>query len=156
MTPASRRRRRGHLLAVVVLAAWCAAEPSAIARKDAADVHPERISHREHAKQPQPPAPPVKQAPVNVHLAPAGTIALPGRGLSLAWAPDGTRLAVGGHFRDKLTRLRYDTRIADVSAGALMKSFACHWFWSVSQAWVDHPDYGPLLADGGGDHAVKV
>ena len=93
---------------------------------------------------------------MNVHLAPAGTIALPGRGLSLAWSPDGTRLAVGGHFRDKATRLRYDTRIADVASGKLVKSFACHWFWAVSQAWVQHPDYGALLADGGGDHAVKV
>ena len=61
-----------------------------------------------------------------MHLVPSLTIALPGRGLSVAWSPDGTRLAVGGHFRDKETRLRYDTRVADVAAGALVKSFACH------------------------------
>ena len=155
MTPASRPGGRARLLAVVALLAWCSAERLAHARADDG-VRPERVSHREHAKQPKPPAPSVKQTPVNVHLAPASTIALPGRGLSLAWSPDGTRLAVGGHFRDKATRLRYDTRIADVASGRLVKSFACHWFWAVSQAWVQHPDYGALLADGGGDHAVKV
>jgi WD40 repeat protein len=90
------------------------------------------------------------------HLEAAGTIALPGRGLSLAWSPDGTRIAVGGHFRERATRLRYDTRIADVARRTIVKSFACHWFWAVSQAWFDHPDYGELLADGGGDHAVKI
>ena len=94
--------------------------------------------------------------PTNVLLESAGSIALPGRGLSLAWSPDGTRIAVGGHFRDKVTRLRYDTRVADVAAGVLLKSFACHYFWAVSNAWIESPDYGPLLADGGGDHAVKV
>jgi hypothetical protein len=77
-----------------------------------------------------------------VLLEPAGAIALPGRGLSLAWSPDGRRIAVGGHFRDKVTRLRYDTRIADVDAGVLVKSFACHWFWVVSNAWADTPTTG--------------
>jgi WD40 repeat protein len=155
MMPASRSGRRGRLLAIVALVAWCSAERPAHARADDG-VRPERVSHREHAKQPKPPAQPVKQTPVNVHLAPAGAIALPGRGLSLAWSPDGTRLAVGGHFRDKATRLRYDTRIANVASRTLVKSCACHWFWAVSQAWIQHPDYGALLADGGGDHAVKV
>jgi WD40 repeat protein len=95
-------------------------------------------------------------APTNALLESAGSIALPGRGLGLAWSPDGTRIAVGGHFRDKLTRLRYDTRVADVAAGVLLKSFACHYFWAVSNAWIDSPDYGPLVADAGGDHTVKV
>src|SRR5262249_11181879 len=94
--------------------------------------------------------------PTNRLLESAGAIALPGRGLSLTWSPDGGRIAVGGHFRDKVTRLRYDTRIADVEAGRLVKSFACHWYWAVSSAWVESPYYGQLLADGGGDHAVKV
>jgi hypothetical protein len=137
--------RRALLVAVVALAASLATDDG---------VKGERVSHRQHAM--QPPAPPPAKTRTNVHLAPAGTIALPGHGLSLAWSPDGARLAVGGHFRDKATRLRYDTRIADVAAGRLVKSFACHWFWSVSQAWVVHPNYGPVLADGGGDHAVNV
>jgi len=94
--------------------------------------------------------------PTNRFFKSAGAIALPGRGLSLTWSPDGGRIAVGGHFRDKVTRLRYDTRIADVDAGRLVKSFACHWYWAVSSAWVESPYYGQLLADGGGDHAVKV
>jgi hypothetical protein len=132
--------RRALLVAVVALAASLATDDG---------VKGERVSHRQHAM--QPPAPPPAKTRTNVHLAPAGTIALPGHGLSLAWSPDGARLAVGGHFRDKATRLRYDTRIADVAAGRLVKSFACHWFWSVSQAWVVHPNYGPVLADGGGD-----
>jgi WD40 repeat protein len=119
-----------------------------------ADARGDGISRREPRRTP-PPTPAVEE-PANVHLEPAGTIALPGRGQSLAWAPDGRRLAVGGHFREKATRLRYDTRIADTETGSLVKSFACHWYWAVSQAWVDHPDYGELLADGGGDHAVKV
>jgi len=97
-----------------------------------------------------------EDAPTNVLLESAGAIALPGRGLSLSWSPDGRRIAVGGHFRDKVTRLRYDTRVADVAARVLIKSFACHYFWAVSNAWIDSPDYGPLLADGGGYHAVKV
>lgn len=119
-----------------------------------ADTRGDRVSHRERARQLLPP-PPV-EPPTNEQLAPAGVIPLPGRGQSLAWAPDGRRLAVGGHFRDKATRLRYDTRVANVATGALEKSFACHWYWAVSQAWIDHPDYGELLADGGGDHTVKI
>src|SRR5262249_41816 len=58
--------------------------------------------------------------PTNRFFKSAGAIALPGRGLSLTWSPDGSRIAVGGHFRDKVTRLRYDTRIADVDAGRLV------------------------------------
>jgi WD40 repeat protein len=135
------------LAGLVMVTLACAAMPS-LAR-----AHGDRVSRRERnaASQPEPPA-----APTNVHLAPAGVIALPGRGQSLAWSPDGRRIAVGGHFREKATRLRYDTRIANVATGVLEKSFACHWYWAVAQAWVDHPDYGELLADGGGDHAVKV
>src|SRR5262249_61888509 len=77
--------------------------------------------------------------PTNRFFKSAGAIALPGRGLSLTWSPDGGRIAVGGHFRDKMTRLRYDTRIADVDAGRLVKSFACHWDWVVSSPWVERP-----------------
>jgi len=168
LEPTPRFGGRARLLGITVLAALCATEHRGLARTEDG-VHRTRVSHRARAHQPDAPPPPPATPPddppatpppedprTNVHLVPSGTIALPGRGLSVAWSPDGTRLAVGGHFRDKETRLRYDTRVADVAARALVKSFACHWFWAVSQAWVDHPDYGPLLADGGGDHAVKV
>jgi WD40 repeat protein len=92
----------------------------------------------------------------NVHFAPAGEVAIPGRGLTLSWSPDGSSIAVGGRFRDKLTRLRYDTRVLDVASQSLVKSFACHYFWVVATAWVDNPFLGEVIADGGGDHAVKV
>src|SRR5262249_18084807 len=94
--------------------------------------------------------------PANVWLRPATTIALPGRGLAVSWAPDGAALAVGGHFRDKTTGLRYDTRVADVATGTLRRSFACHYYWVVATAWSDNPCVGAVVADGGGDHAVKV
>lgn len=141
------RPRAPALMRLVSLGVLCTMPTLAHARGD-------RVSHRAHAR--QAPPPPVVGPATNVLLAPAGVIALPGRGQSLAWAPDGRRLAVGGHFRDKETRLRYDTRVANVASGVLEKSFACHFYWAVSQAWVDHPDYGELLADGGGDHAVKI
>lgn len=60
-------------------------------------------------------------------LEPAGTIVLPGRGLALAWSPDGTKIAAGGHFRDSATGLRYDLRIVDVAVRRLAKSYACHY-----------------------------
>ncbi len=149
MTLVIARRCEGALAALVLLAVAMA--PMTV------EARGDRVSHRQRAtREPTaPPVPPTEPA-TNVHLAPAGAIALPGRGQSLAWSPDGRRIAVGGHFREKSTRLRYDTRIADVTTGALEKSFACHWYWAVSQAWIDHPDYGQLLADGGGDHAVKI
>lgn len=92
----------------------------------------------------------------NVHFSPAGVVPIPGRGLTLSWSPDGSALAVGGRFRDKHTRLRYDTRILDVGAQALVKSFACHYFWVVATDWTDNPFLGEVIADGGGDHAVKL
>jgi WD40 repeat protein len=98
-------------------------------------------------------APPVS---VNVHLTQARAIALPGRGASLAWAPDGRALAVGGRFLDPTTRLRYDTRIADVASGRLTRSFACHYYWVIATAWARNPVLGEVIADGGGDHAVKI
>jgi WD40 repeat protein len=91
-----------------------------------------------------------------VHFVEEGTIALPGRGLSLAWSPDGGRIAAGGRFRDATSDLRYDTRIADVVAHSLVKSFACHYFYVVATAWTMNPFLGEILADGGGDHAVKL
>src|SRR5262249_32900719 len=115
--------------------------------------------HRPHTKRtPQRPDGPADgpTMPANAHLVEQGTIALPGRGLSLAWAPDGGRIAAGGRFREKATGLRYDTRIADVGALALQKSFACHYFYVVATAWTQNPFLGEIVADGGGDHAVKL
>ena len=104
------------------------------------------------------------RAEPNQHFVPERTIALPGRGLAVAWSPDGTRVAAAGHFRGSSvlpqppkSNLRYDTKVYDVASGALQKSFDCHGFWVVSLAWADVPELGmELLADGGGDHAVKV
>jgi WD40 repeat protein len=100
----------------------------------------------------------------NEHFALERSIALPGRGIAVAWSPDGTQLAAGGHFRGNTvlaqppkTNFRYDTKVYDVASGALLKSFNCHGFWVVALAWADVPSLGThLLADGAGDHAVKV
>ncbi len=69
------------------------------------------VPHKPHP--PRQPRPPDAQPPdgggdagANVHLAVAQQGALPGRGTSLAWAPDGHALAVGGHFRPGRTTLR--------------------------------------------------
>jgi len=95
--------------------------------------------------------------PANVHLAPAGTMSLPGRGLALAWAPDGSTIAAGGHFKDPATGQRYDTRLLDVANLTLRPaSFDCHYWWVVALAWQDNPFLGPVIADGAGDHSVKV
>ncbi len=100
-------------------------------------------------------ASPAKAA--NVHLAPAGMIALPGRGLALAWAPDGSAVAAGGHFKDPTTGQRYDTRIVDVATATLRPAgFDCHYWWVVALAWTDNAFVGPVIADGAGDHAVKL
>ncbi len=89
-------------------------------------------------------------------LEPAGAVALPGPGLALAWAPDGTAIAAGGRFRDPATSLRYDLRIVDVVERRLAKSFACHYWWVIAAAWDDNPYLGDVIAEGGGDHAVKL
>jgi WD40 repeat protein len=115
-------------------------------------------------KRPSPPAkPPVVERPgdgggpaTNAWLEEAANVAIPGRGMGLAWAPDGHAVAVGGHFKDRATRLRYDTRIYDLASGSLAKSYSCHWFWVISLAWVHNPYLGEVIADGGGDHAVKL
>ncbi len=92
------------------------------------------------------------------------SIALPGRGIAVAWSPDGTRLAAAGHFRGNTvvpqppkSNFRYDTKVYDVASGALLKNFNCHGFWVVALAWADVPALGrELIADGAGDHAVKI
>ncbi len=97
-------------------------------------------------------------------FAPETSIALPGRGIAVAWSPDGTRVAAGGHFRGgevipppPKSNFRYDTKVYDADSGALLKSFECHGFWVVALAWAAVPELGmELIADGAGDHAVKV
>ncbi len=92
----------------------------------------------------------------NAHFSVAGTVALPGRGLSLAWSPAGDAIAAGGHFREAATNRRYDTRTIDARGLKLAKSFDCHYWWTVSQAWSRNPYIGEVIADGAGDHAVKI
>jgi WD40 repeat protein len=109
-------------------------------------------------------APSHAYADTNRLFAPTRSLALPGRGMAVAWSPDGTRIAAAGHFRGNQvvpqppkTNFRYDTKIYDVASGALVKQFDCHGFWVVSLAWAEVPQLGKeLIADGGGDHAVKI
>lgn len=89
-------------------------------------------------------------------LLPDGAVTLPGRGLALAWSPDGTRIAAGGHFRDPNSSLRYDLRTIDVAGRRLEKSFACHYWWVVATDWQANPFHGEIIAEGAGDHAVKT
>lgn len=84
------------------------------------------------------------------------TMQLPGRGMALAWAPDGAAVAAGGHFKDPDTGRRYDTKLYDVATGEHLKSFDCHYYWVIGLAWQDNPHVGPVIADGGYDHAVKL
>ncbi len=98
----------------------------------------------------------VGTTPANVHFTPAGTIALPGRGLALTWSPAGDALATAGHFADSSDHERYDTRVASVRSMTLTKSFDCHYWWTVSEAWQQNPYLGNVIADGGGDHSVKI
>jgi len=96
------------------------------------------------------------QKACNRHLMPAGHVQLPGRGLALTWSPDGDEIAAGGHFKDPTSSLRYDLRIVDVAGLRLSKSFACHYWWVVAADWVHNPFVGEVIAEGGGDHAVKL
>jgi WD40 repeat protein len=92
----------------------------------------------------------------NVHFTASGTVALPGLGLSLAWSPAGDQIATGGHFVDRVTHQRYDTRTVDVRTMKLSKSFDCHYWWAISQTWQRNPYIGEVIVDGGGDHAAKI
>lgn len=92
----------------------------------------------------------------NAHFSASSTVALPGRGMSIAWSPNGNALALGGHFREKATGRRYDTRTLDVTNMRLVKSFGCHYWWSLAQTWTRNPYLGEVIADGGGDHSIKI
>lgn len=81
---------------------------------------------------------------------------LPGRGMAIAYSPDGRHIAVGGHFRDGTTGLRYDTKIYDTATAAHVKSFDCHYYWVIGIDWKINPFLGEVIADGGYDHAVKI
>ena len=129
---------------------------AAVGPGPAAAAHTPHRKDRRHVKRPAGGSGPTAPAPANLHFAEDASIALPGRGLALAWSPDATRLAVGGRFRDRATGLRYDTRIADAATATLAKSFACHYFFVIATAWTANPFLGEIVADGGGDHAVKL
>src|SRR5678815_5742207 len=93
----------------------------------------------------------------NEHLVPSTTIPLPGRGTVLSWAPDGRRIAVGGHMIDKERRkLRYDTKIYDAGTGAYVKAFGSHYWWVLALDWMVNPYLGEVIADAGDDHSCKV
>jgi WD40 repeat protein len=100
--------------------------------------------------------PPVGPGGTNLLMAPAAAVELPGMGTTLAWAPDGHAIAIGGHFSDPATTMRYDTKVYDLAANAIVKSFDCHYYWTVGEAWTSNPYVGEVIVDGAGDHAVKV
>ena len=99
---------------------------------------------------------PVADTAVSSHFSAAGHIVTPGRPMSIAWSPGGDKLALGGHFGDKTTGQRYDTRTADVRSRTLLKSYDCHYWWAISQVWSKNPYLGEVIVDGGGDHMVKI
>ncbi len=136
----------GAVLCVVMVTGAMAREPH----------RPHRPHKPRTPRQPAGGTPDVPTTPANVHFADDGSITLPGRGLAIAWSPDGTRLAVGGRFREPSSGLRYDTRIADVATKALEKSFSCHYFFVVATAWTANPFLGDVVASGAGDHAIKL
>ena len=118
--------------------------------------------HRPHTPRPPKTTEPPVAPPgggggvVDAPLVEKQSTALPGRGTHLAWAPDGHALAVGGHFKDGDTGLRYDTRVYDVASNSLAKSYACHYYWTVSAAWAQNPWLGEIIVSGAADHAVKI
>jgi WD40 repeat protein len=125
--------------------------------------------HRPHAprkpREPKQPPPPAdgggEEGGADAPVLPAPLVErqwarLPGRGTHVAWAPDGAAIAVGGHFAERGTGLRYDTRVYDVGSNALVKSYACHYYWTVSAVWTLNPWVGEVVVSGASDHAVKV
>jgi len=147
------------LAAAMVL--WALGDAAWAERKPHTPHRPHTPRKPREPKQPPPPAGGEEgggaQGPaLDAPLVQRQSAALPGRGTHLAWAPDGRALAVGGHFKDRTSSLRYDTRVYDVAANALTKSFACHYYWTVSAAWARNPWVGEVVVSGAADHAVKV
>src|SRR5439155_14967382 len=75
----------------------------------------------------------------NVHFVNARTFTIPGRGLTVSWAPAGSgvagghAIAVGGHLIGAQTYTsggeRYDAKIFDTTTGAYLKRFGVHYWW---------------------------
>ena len=124
------------------------------------DARQTRHPHRPHTPKPRTPTggAPTDPSPGNQNalFVEERVIALPGRGSAVAWSPDGSAVALGGHFVDRARGLRYDTRVYDASTGDFQRSFACHHYWVATTAWVDHPLLGPLVVSAGADHAVRL
>lgn len=109
---------------------------------------------------------PTPLARCNQRFANALTFPIPGRGLALSWAPQGSAvagghaIAVGGHLIGAQTYLRsgerYDTKLFDTTTGAYLKRFGVHYWWAVSNTWTINRWIGEVIADGAGDHAVKI
>ena len=98
-----------------------------------------------------------RTAGANEHLVPSQVIPIPGRGLVLAWAPDGSTIAVAGHLIDKTRRnLRYDAKLYDAHTGAYVKAFGSHYWWVLALDWSLNPWLGEVIADAGDDHAAKL
>jgi WD40 repeat protein len=99
----------------------------------------------------------------NRHFVNSMNIPLPGRGTVVAWSPDGRQVAVGGHLVDHARRdMRYDTKIYDALTGEYVKAFGSHFWWIDALAWRDldprfvGPNPEGIIADGDGDHALKL
>lgn len=117
--------------------------------------HTPRVPRAPRTPPPSTPTGDDADVPANQFFSTEQTVALPGRGLAVSWDPDGTAIALGGHFYERSSGLRYDTRVYDAATGAFRKSFACHHYWVVATAWTRNPFLGDIVASGGGDHAVR-
>jgi WD40 repeat protein len=155
--PPDGMRRMGCLCFVVCLGSLL---PPAILDSPQAFARGSRRPHNPHTPKPRRPPVPVglgpPVGPVNQLMVEEGRIELPGRGQALAWSPTGSSLAVGGHFAEKTTGLRYDTRVYDVGSKSFDRTYACHHYWVTATAWTINPFLGETLVSGGADHAIRI
>ncbi len=138
-------RRNRHKLSTALVAltlsiAGCTEEPTELGDETAPAAHSEPLTATCNGN----------------NLSLATTIALPGRGSSVAFAPSGEQVLVSGHFKDSTTTMRYDAKVYDAITGALDKSFDCHYYWVLSTAWSENPYIGNVIATGAFDHAIKL